>query len=141
MFGRANDERSRLTGIASFTYLVEIPGQWTEQTGISLTGIAKGFRTLSFVFIYLFKWNVRIQFQRGICAWQIQMFYCDQICKVNLAFIHRHMSLEFLMGGLVHSFYKYRIIRTKLSVLFIKNDKVLSAYVRGGSNDDENALY
>lgn len=68
------------------------------------------------------------------------MFYCDQICKVNLAFIHRHMSLEFLMGGLVHSFYKYRIIRTKLSVLFIKNDKVLSAYMSGGSNNDENAL-
>lgn len=59
------------------------------------------------------------------------MFYCDQICKVNLAFIHRHMSLEFLMGGLVHSFYK---------VLFIKNDKVLSAYMSGGSNNDENAL-
>lgn len=63
------------------------------------------------------------------------MFYCDQICKVNLAFIHRHMSLEFLMGGLVHSFYKY-----KISVLFIKNDKVLSAYMSGGSNNDENAL-
>lgn len=112
-------------GIASFTYLVEIPGQWTEQTGILLTGIAKGFRTLSFVFIYLFKWNVRIQFQRGICAWQIQMFYCDQICKVNLAFIHRHMSLEFLMGGLVHSFYKYRIIRTKYQYCSLRMTRCL----------------
>lgn len=125
MFGRANDDRSRLTGIASFTYLVEIPGQWTGQTGILLTGIAKGFRTLSFVFIYLFKWNARIQFQRGICAWQIQMFYCDQICKVNLAFIHRHMSLEFLMGGLVHSFYKYRIIRTKYQYCSLRMTRCL----------------
>lgn len=53
------------------------------------------------------------------------MFYCDQICKVNLAFIHRHMSLEFLMGGLVHSFYKYRIIRTKYQYCSLRMTRCL----------------
>lgn len=105
-------------GFLHLLIYVESPDNGREQTRISVTGIAKRLRTLPFVFIYLFKWKAS-NFNGHLCVANTNVLLWPGLSsKFGFLYIVR-CQLEFLMGGLFHSFPKYRIRRSKLSVLWL----------------------